>query len=317
MSRAHFGRILCATDFSELSARALEHAAALARWSGARLAVVHVVAPADFRLIGAGKLDAGERTRRLEEMRRFVEPATAALAPRLALREGEAAAEIAAESLLWGADLLVVGTHGRRGLEHWEVGSVAEAAIRLSPCPVLTVPRAAASPDRTGQAPFRRLLCAVDLGATSGTTLEYALSLALRAGAQVAVVHSMEEIPADRRRMELRLGAPWFAAYRETVERQARERLRELLPDEVRAACGVDEVVVAGKARLQVVRLAREKQADLVIMGAGGASVLPFGSTMTGVVRNAPCPVLTVPPRSAVRSAGLVRGASAIVQPAH
>lgn len=317
MSRARFGRVLCAIDFSELSVRALAHAAAVARWSGAQLAVVHVVKPPDFRLVGTGPLTAGERTRRLEEMRRFVEPLTGAVAPRLALREGEPAAEIAAECLCGNADLLVVGTHGRRGLDHWELGSVAESAIRVAPCPVLTVPGNGGIRDQAGPAPFGRILCAVDLGPTSGTTLEYALSLALQARATVGVVYAMEEIPADRRRMELRLGAPWFAAYRDTVERQARQRLRELLPDEVRTACGVDEIVVAGKARLQVVRVARERQADLVVMGSGGVSVLPFGSTVTGVLRHAPCPVLTVPSRASVRAAGDLRGASVAVQPAH
>jgi nucleotide-binding universal stress UspA family protein len=317
MSRARFGRILCAIDFSDLSLRALEHAAALAQWSAAHLGVVHIVAPPDFRLVGTAPLTADERARRLEEMRRFVEPATGALPPALALREGEAAAGIAAECLAWSADLLVVGTHGRRGLAHWELGSVAEAAIRRAPCPVLTVPRDAPAPDRSTPAPFQRILCAVDLGPSSGTTLEYALSLALQARARVGVVYAMEEIPADGRRMELRLGVPWFGAYRETVEKQAQERLRELLPDEVRVACSVEEILVAGKAPLQVTRVLRERRADLLVMGAGGASMLPFGSTVAKVLRHAACPILTVPSRAAVRAASPIAGRSVVVQPAH
>ena len=317
MSRARFGRILCAIDFSDLSLRALEHAAALARWSAAHLAVVHVVAPPDFRLVGAAPLAADERARRLEQMRRFVEPVTGAVLPALVVREGEAAAGIAAECLAWSADLLVVGTHGRRGLAHWELGSVAEAAIRRAPCPVLTVPRDAPAPERSGTAPFHWILCAVDLGPSSGTTLEYALSLALQARARVGVVYAMEEIPADGRRMELRLGVPWFSAYRETVEKQARARLRELLPDEVRVACSVDEIVVAGKAPLQVTRVLKERRADLVVMGAGGASMLPFGSTVTKVLRHANCAILTVPSRAAVRMGIRVGGPAVVVQPAH
>jgi nucleotide-binding universal stress UspA family protein len=302
---AQFRRILAAADLSEPSRLALEHAAALARWSGARLAVVNAVAPPDFRLIGASPLDAAGRERRLDALRRFVQTVTDPSAARLVVREGEAAAEIAAESLGWGADLVVVGTHGRHGLEHWELGSVAEHVIRTAPCPVLTVPRQSRPPLPAGEAPFRRVLCALDLGPSSGPTLELALALALRARAKTAVLHAMEDVPQDGRRMQLRLGAPLFAAYRDTVEKQARQRLREVLPDEVRAACQVEEIVVAGKARRQIVRVAAEREADLVVMGAHGARPFPvtlFGSTAARVVRESPCPVLTVPPRAAARA---------------
>ncbi|HVR71772.1 MAG TPA: universal stress protein [Vicinamibacteria bacterium] len=303
---ANFRRILCATDFSEFSRPALEHAAALARWSGATLAVIHVVAPPDFRLIGATPLDAAERERGLEALRRFVEPVTRSSAVRPVLRKGQAAVEIAAESLAWAADLVVVGTHGRQGLEHWELGSVAEQVIRTAPCPVLTVPRRSRPPLPAGEAPFRRVLCALDLGSSSAPTLEYALSLALRAGAATAVLHTMGDVPEDTHRRPPRLGVPLFAAYRETVEKEARARLRELLPDEVRTACAVEEIVVAGKARRQIVRVAAEREADLVVMGAHGSRPVPlawFGSTTTRVVRQASCPVLTVRPRAAARVA--------------
>jgi nucleotide-binding universal stress UspA family protein len=303
---ADFRRILCAADFSELSRQALEHAAALARWSGATLAVIHAVPPPGFRLIGASPLGADERERRLEALRRFVEPVTGSPAPRLVLREGDPAAEIVAECLAGAADLVVVGTHGRQGLEHWELGSVAERVIRTASCPVLTVPRTSRPPRATGEAPFHRVLCALDLGPSSAPTLEYALSLALRARARTAVLYAMEDVPEHTHRMQLRLGVPMFAAYRATVEKQARARLRDLLPDEVRAACEVEEIVVSGKARRQIVRVAAEREADLVVMGAHGARPLPlawFGSTTARVVREARCPVLTVPPRAAARAA--------------
>jgi nucleotide-binding universal stress UspA family protein len=306
MSATRFRRILCAADFSEYSRRALDHAVVLARWTGAELAIVHAVAPPDFRLTGASLLAPPEREGRLEALRRFAEPAIGPFAARLVLREGEAAREIVAESMGWAADLVVVGTHGRRGLEHWELGSVAEQVIRTAPCPVLTVPRASRLPRADGEAPFRSLLCAVDLGPSSAPTLEYALALAIRARAEAAVLYAMEDVPESADRMALRLGAAWFAAYREGVAEKARARLRQLLPDEVRIACRVEEIVVAGKARRQIVRLAGERAVDLVVMGAHRARpapVAPFGSTAARVVRQAPCPVLTVPPLARARVA--------------
>jgi nucleotide-binding universal stress UspA family protein len=305
MSGTRLRRILCAADFSDFSRRALEHAVALTRWSGAQLSVVHVVTPPEFRVIGASRLDAAERERWLAELQRFAEPVVGTTAARWAVREGEAAREIAADSRGWGADLVVVGTHGRRGLEHLELGSVAEQVIRAAGCPVLTVPRGSGPPLPPGQAPFRRVLCALDLGPSSALTLECALSLALRARAEVSVLHAMEDVPEDPRRMQRRLGTFWFAQYRRAAENESRARLRELLPDEVRSACSVDERVVAGKARRQIVRVAAERQADLVVMGVHGARGLAltlFGSTAAGVVREAPCPVLTVPPQTRVRA---------------
>jgi nucleotide-binding universal stress UspA family protein len=316
MTTSRWSRMVCAVDFSELSAHALEHAVALARWSGSRLAVVHVVSPPDFRLLGASPLDAGARSERLERLHRFVAPLAGTAGPALRLREGDPTAEILAECVSSSADLLVAGTHGRRGLEHWELGSVAEQLVRKASCPVLTVPRGAAPPPGAGEAPFRRVLCALDLGPTSATTLEYALALALRARAEVGVVHAMEELPADSRRLELRLGVPWTAAYRETVERQARTRLRELLPAEVRRACGVTEIVVPGRARHQVVRAARERETDLVVLGSGGSALLPFGSTVAQVIRHAACPVLTVPSRAPVRVPGRAGVPRTATQPA-
>jgi nucleotide-binding universal stress UspA family protein len=319
MNAAKFRRILCAADFSEQSRRALDHAVALARWSGAELAIVNAVAPPDFRLIGASLLAPAERVGRLEALRRFAEPVMGPFAARLVLREGEAAREIVAESRGWAADLVVVGTHGRRGLEHWELGSVAEQVIRTAPCPVLTVSRASRLPRPAGEVPFRSVLCALDLGPLSPRTLEYALSLAIRARAAASVLYAMEDVPEAAHRMQLRLGAAWFAAYRDSIEKEARARLRRLLPDEVRVACHVDEIVVAGKARRQIVRLAAEREVDLVVMGAHGARRLQetlFGSTAARVVRQAPCPVLTVPARAAVRLPGVVAG-RAVALPAH
>lgn len=320
MSATKYHRILCAADFSAFSLRALEHAVALAHWSGARLTVVHTVTAPEFRLLGASRLDAAERERRLDGLRRFAEPVLGPYdAARLVLREGHAAREIAAESRGWGADLVVVGTHGRRGLDRWEMGSVAEQVIRAAACPVLTVPESSRAPRGAGEAPFRKVLCALDLGSTSALTLEYALSLAVRTRSAAAVLYAMKDVPEKADRMRRRLGGHLFAAYRDAAEKEARARLRELLPDEVRAACHVEEIVVPGRAHRQVVRVAGQWEADVVVMGVPGAWKHPlalFSSTAARVLRHAPCPILTVPARPGAHVAGVMAGRLSLVQPA-
>jgi len=140
---AEWRRIGCAVDFSETSRRAMEEAADLSRRFGASLLVFHVLeleeAPADM----PPPPDVVERTRadlasRLEEWRAEAERRSGGrVASELAT--GPAAAEIARLAAERELDLVVTGTHGRRGLRHLVLGSVAEQVVRTAPCEVLVV----------------------------------------------------------------------------------------------------------------------------------------------------------------------------------
>jgi nucleotide-binding universal stress UspA family protein len=147
---AVFKRILAATDFSEASGRALELAVAMARESGAELHVVHACEiPASYGEF-ATSIDlvtpytevAEKRLGELIRSLRDVIPGTRSI-----LREGAAWEQILAAADEVGADLIVVGTHGRRGAVHAILGSVAERVARLSEIPVLIV-RSRAAPKR-------------------------------------------------------------------------------------------------------------------------------------------------------------------------
>lgn len=77
----------------------------------------------------------------------------------------------------------------------------------------------------------------------------------------------------------------------------ARRKLHALVPDEARAWCETEEVAALGRAYEEIVRMARERDADLIVLGVHGRSALNvvlFGSTANQVVRNATCPVVTV-----------------------
>jgi nucleotide-binding universal stress UspA family protein/predicted phosphoribosyltransferase len=129
--------VLAATDFSPAAAHALRSAANLSARLGAKLSVVHVVPPAPlFSYSGAPSEEAIENVRgRLE-----AEIASAAGERGNAiLREGSPAVEVVRTARAIGADLVVVGSRGRRGARHALLGSVADDVARLSPVPVLTV----------------------------------------------------------------------------------------------------------------------------------------------------------------------------------
>jgi nucleotide-binding universal stress UspA family protein len=140
--------VLVATDFSEPSSTALEYGRELSRTFGATLHVVHVV---ENMILQAHVPDAltanvvelqreleAEGRRRLQaevrdDDRRELGATTVLLT---AHSVGSAIARYAKEAAI---DVIVVGTHGRTGVAHAMLGSVAERVVRLAPCPVLTV----------------------------------------------------------------------------------------------------------------------------------------------------------------------------------
>jgi nucleotide-binding universal stress UspA family protein len=139
-----FRRILVATDFAESAERALACAVQLARRHGAELVLLHVY----MDLPAYPEITAGQVEAIYEEQRRWIDSAlerrarsarSEGLRARALLRTGPAASTIADTAREEGADLLVVGTHSRSGLDRLIVGSVAERVVRLAACPVLVI----------------------------------------------------------------------------------------------------------------------------------------------------------------------------------
>jgi nucleotide-binding universal stress UspA family protein len=142
-------KILCATDFSESSADALRHALALAALSGGQVSLVHVCeVPYYIRPDVMVWMEGGARP--MAEVAR--EQSEAQLAALVASLDDEARARITARVVMGDPsdeipalarqeafDLIVTGTHGRSGIEHFVVGSVAEKIVRRAPCPVYVV----------------------------------------------------------------------------------------------------------------------------------------------------------------------------------
>jgi nucleotide-binding universal stress UspA family protein len=140
-------KILVPTDFSETSAEAVSAAIdfALAFHAGVELIHVYVEPtyvlppPIDLAIL---PLDMGQLAARVQQsLDAAAERVRAAGIPcETALVSGRAAPEIVERARKTGADLIVVGTHGRGGIEHAILGSVAERVVHHSPCPVLVIP---------------------------------------------------------------------------------------------------------------------------------------------------------------------------------
>jgi universal stress protein A len=141
-----FYRIVVPTDFSSCAEAAWALAQRVAAVAGSELVVTHVLVEAPLYDEGPFTMD---RTRRVFEGARkwgeeYLEQWAAAardkgLKARAVLRTGVAYREIVALATDERADLVVIGTHGRGGIDRALLGSVADRVVRLAPCPVLTV----------------------------------------------------------------------------------------------------------------------------------------------------------------------------------
>jgi nucleotide-binding universal stress UspA family protein len=297
MIKIDIRQILCPTDFSTPSARAFEHALVLAAWYRAPVTVLHVLpepvaaAPALPYGFTPALVDGSLRDAMQTELSSLVGPANRAGLHAVAeLRDGHPATETVRVAQELHADLIVMGTHGRTGFQRFVLGSVAETVLRRAPCPVLTVPpRAGEDADPMF---FKRILCATDFSPASEAAVRYATALAAEADASLLLVHVLDG-PGSGSRPEPRPGGNGHPDF----ECAARARLRRSVSPEAREWCRAQEVVAYGKAAPEILRLAAENQAGLIVMGVHGRSLLDlmaFGSVTHEVVREAPCPVLTV-----------------------
>jgi nucleotide-binding universal stress UspA family protein len=139
----HISNILYATDFSSYSNQAYFHAVALAEKHGAALTILYVYTPQASGSGGPGRGE-DERTYWRNQLGQ-IRPVDARIPVRHVLLEGDPASEIVRHATETGADLIVMGTHGRTGLERLLMGSVAEKVMREALCSVLVakLPRAA------------------------------------------------------------------------------------------------------------------------------------------------------------------------------
>ncbi len=299
--------ILCPMDFSEFSRQAFNRAVAIARVQRAAITVLHVVpiqtaatilpymAPESLGPMELPQVDHGRIAR---EMTSFLHIDGTLGIP--VICEVSEAPDVHHEILVHAnrlpADIIVMGTHGRSGFQRIVLGSVTEKILRKSSVPVVTVPATTATESPAGGAvPFSRILCAIDFSQCSLEGLKYAMALAAETGARLTLAHVIELAPPI---YDPLVGPPIdLPGYQAAAEVLSRNRLRDLIPAPYRAATVVEEAVLTGKPHREIVRLAEEWEADLIVLGIHGRNVvdrLLFGSTVEPVVRRAPCPVMTV-----------------------
>ena len=287
--------ILCAVDRSPSSLQAFGYAIALARWQKARLSLLEVVeeapSPGVTRAPKSDRVPAETRTTLERDLRRVLTARRASdVKVEISLRNGNVVQEILAQAKTSRPDLMVIGSHGRGGIQRLVLGSVAEKVLRLATCPVLTVRRGVRLVRRS-RSPFATILCPTDFSAAANKAVAYAKRLAQEADAKLILMTAVEWPFGD----EVTSGA--VAELQKSIASNASDALTRLLPRPASNGPRAQAIVAVGKASAAIVKVARARSVDLIVMGVSGRGALDvaiLGSTTHHVIREGAWPVLTV-----------------------
>jgi nucleotide-binding universal stress UspA family protein len=302
----HVKQILCPTDFSVYSARAFRHALALGHRFRARVRVVHVLpslpSVAGSPLLPTPTFPSPEARPYAEgDLARFVEEAEGSgVLVTTEIRDGQPWRALRAAALELPADLVTLGTHGRSGFERFVLGSVTEKLLGYLSCPILTVCH---EEGRTWAAPglVKRILVATDFSVPAMEAVAFAVALATEARSALTVLHVIDGLPGAQDGFSY--AVPELAPLRSALEERARPLLQAAAPDVLPSGPEVLKQLVMGRAHEKILEAAVAQSADLVVLGTRGHGPLQrivFGSTSERVVREATCPVFTVPPPGGV-----------------
>lgn len=299
-----FRNILFPTDFTPHARAALKYAAAFAQSGGGRVVLFSVQSgsvPANLLTLPE-RIFAEQENHWLLQLRTEVgnllaDPLFDGLEVEPVIVAGEPAPEIAKAVRDYDIDLVTVVTHGRKGLSRALWGSTAEEIIAEAVCPVLTIrpPQHDFVEHKAGRSEIHlnRVLLATNFRPSSAAATQVATQLANQTGAELHAVYVIGDYLEQISVMFPESGLNALSRLRSYVQ----ERMGQLSRgDGARAIAHIAE----GRPYAEIVRLAAEQEADLVVIGTnvhaslfGGTPVL--GSEIERVVRNAPCPVLCVP----------------------
>ena len=292
-------RLLYATDLSPASEPAWNEVQRLGQLFGAEIVLLHVLAPLPIVPVDAyippqvyEDLAEGARREAQERFDRVLgSVAGSGLKIRIRLEQGRPAQRILEVASQEAANLLVVGTHGRVGIERLVLGSVADRIVRQATCPVLTV---RSTPGSGSRREIRRICYATDFSPTARAAWPWVVAIASAAAAEVDLVHVTFEPVPDRH-----LSAEALGRMAQAFHDQGRVEAERFLESSTLPRERVQVHLAQGVPGEQIVR--RAQDADLVVMGTHGWSGVVrwmLGSVAHHVIQTAPCPVLTIGPAS-------------------
>ena len=295
-----FKRILVPIDFSATSQKVLRHACRYAEHFNASLILMHVN-PTAF----AAEFKHGLKRSENEELLAHFHAQLAKLHKdqksiskkvETVVASGSPFAEVCRVAADRKADLIMISTHGRTGLDHVMLGSTAERIVRHAPCPVLTFHQsllekrgARLSPKQVG-----RILAPLDFSPSSQKAATRAAKIAGALNAKLTVLH-VNEVAVYPDYPEI--GFADLGLLAEQQAKMANEKLGSVAKRLGRSGTVPATAVSDGVPYQEIVAFAEEKKQDLIVISTHGHSSFIdalLGSTAERVVQHAPCPVLVL-----------------------
>jgi nucleotide-binding universal stress UspA family protein len=297
-----FKKILVPVDFSEPSKKALTYGMTLATQLKAKLLIAHIVPesvafayafPIESYQIEKQQYDTAQR-----EIQALVPPNYgAAFGVQTIVKIGQVEPELLGIVKEEKVDLVVMGTHGRRYVGRWFMGSVTEHILRKVPVPVMTVSHV--SPEKhmidLGLVTARRILYATDLSDSASAGMAYAVELARTADAQLTVLHVADDL-------DIALWGGAIAGYledgRARLVQDLQRKLTEFVTREKPVDMEVEALVLEGKPYERILSFAEDRAMDMIVLNLQSKNRIDralLGATAERVIRLAHIPVLCVP----------------------
>jgi nucleotide-binding universal stress UspA family protein len=290
-------RVLIASDLSESSDEAVKQGVEIA--AGGPVALCHVMPELGTHALLAQdyELDVNKQVslqpRVAEALHgQFARLCPGVPSPEVFIELGSDHDQILSRAEAWQAELVALGTHGRRGLKRWLLGSVADQVVRSARCRVLVA----------RESPSGAVLAATDLTEPGLPAIEAAAAEAARRKQKLVVMHAME-LPREGDAAMGLLGA-LPALDTPEVRSQKRALAGQIINSALARLGAKGEIVVADEDAVEeTLQLARSLPAQLIVVGTHGRSGLArvvLGSRASQILEKAPCSVLVA--RSAVAS---------------
>jgi len=303
--------ILVPIDFSKMSIQVIEPAKWLAERFGASLHLIHIhesdysaslMVPASPFSVTPYEQEAKESVGR--ELNALAHKYGVPAARCHLISGAPAFNEICGLAGEIRADLIVMPTHGRTGLEHMFLGSTAERTVRHSPSPVLVMrePSDRLSEHKAG---YKKILVPVDFSGCSREGLQYAIRFARRFGAKLVVLHVVS-LPYSYSSELYGVYQPHLLAGE--VRKGATRQMQKFLQTIDLGGVKLQTAITMGSTVPEICSFAAKKNVNLIITSTHGLSGLKHvstGSVAEQVVRHASCPVLVVPSHPKIRLAKL------------
>ncbi len=297
--RVQMKNILCATDFSDFSNQTIPYGVALAKEFDAKLYICHVIDLSAIAIYGEFQLNPVDQQNRIkkkagEQLEQLIGEQPVKWEPLITV--GHIADEVSRLVKEKEMDLVIAATRGRSGLKRLILGSVTERLMRVLSCPLLIIhsPKHEFIDPINQEIRLKRILVGCDFSPDSDLAFQHALSLAQEFEADLHLAHVIEPSVSNEL---LKPDKALIAKIQQGLHHHLTEKLMAMVPEDARNWCRPQIRILEGHPYQELGGYAKTEDIDMIVLGVRGhglVKTLFLGSTTDRVVREAPCPVLSV-----------------------